>query len=91
MQRLIFALVSSAFVSSSAMAQLAAPKVKTLATAADPLEKAILIGRVATGDIQMGRPYAKSERTLPRRIQAHRSEVKDADSLCQHHFCCNKS
>ena len=33
------------------MAQLAEPKVKTLTTAADPLEKAILIGRVATGDM----------------------------------------
>ena len=33
----------------SAMAQLADPKVKTLSVAADPLKKAILIGRVTTG------------------------------------------
>ena len=35
--------------SGSAMAQLADPKVKTLSVAADPLKKAILIGRVTTG------------------------------------------
>lgn len=51
MKRLLCAAASCAFVSSSAMAQLAGPKVKTLTTAADPLEKAILIGRVATGDM----------------------------------------
>ena len=51
MKRLLCAAASCAFLSSSAMAQLAEPKVKTLTTAADPLEKAILIGRVATGDM----------------------------------------
>jgi hypothetical protein len=35
----------------SAAAQLAAPKVQKLATAADPLKKAVLIGRVATGNM----------------------------------------
>ncbi len=35
--------------SGNAMAQLADPKVKTLSVAADPLKKAILIGRVTTG------------------------------------------
>ena len=35
----------------AAAAQLAEPKVKTLATMADPLKKAVLIGRVATGDM----------------------------------------
>ena len=34
-----------------APAQLAEPKVKTLAAAADPLKKAVLIGRVATGNM----------------------------------------
>ena len=51
MKRLLFAAVSFAILSSTAMAQLAEPRVKTLTTAADPLEKAILIGRVATGDM----------------------------------------
>lgn len=35
--------------SGSAMAQLADPKAKTLSIAADPLKKAVLIGRVTTG------------------------------------------
>lgn len=51
MKRLLIVSVAFALVSSGAMAQLAEPKVKTLTTAADPLEKAILIGRVATGDM----------------------------------------
>jgi hypothetical protein len=51
MNRLLIASVASAFASCGAIAQLAEPKVKTLTTAADPLEKAILIGRVATGDM----------------------------------------
>jgi hypothetical protein len=51
MKRLLIASVASAFATWGAMAQPAEPKVKTLATAANPLEKAILIGRVATGDM----------------------------------------
>ncbi len=35
----------------NAAAQLAEPKVETLAVAADPLKKAVLIGRVATGNM----------------------------------------
>ncbi len=51
MKRLVIASVASALALSGAMAQLAEPKVKPLTTAADPVEKAILIGRVATGDM----------------------------------------
>ena len=51
MKRLLIASVASAFASWGAVAQLAEPKIKTLATAANPLEKAILIGRVATGEM----------------------------------------
>jgi uncharacterized protein involved in high-affinity Fe2+ transport len=51
MKRLLFVAVSLAIVSGSAVAQLAEPRVKTLTTAADPVEKAILIGRVTTGDM----------------------------------------
>ncbi len=50
MKQLLIASVAC-FFGTSAMAQLAEPKVKALATAANPLEKAILIGRVATGDM----------------------------------------
>lgn len=35
----------------TATAQAAEPKIKTLASAADPLKKAVLIGRVASGDM----------------------------------------
>jgi uncharacterized protein involved in high-affinity Fe2+ transport len=51
MKRLLIASVASAFATWGAMAQLAEPRVKTLTTAADPMEKAILIGRLATGDM----------------------------------------
>jgi uncharacterized protein involved in high-affinity Fe2+ transport len=51
MKRLLIVSVASAFASFGASAQLAEPKIKTLTAAADPIEKAILIGRVTTGDM----------------------------------------
>ena len=48
--RAIIAVIGLLFVGGVA-AQLAEPQVKTLAIAADPLKKAVLIGRVATGDM----------------------------------------
>jgi uncharacterized protein involved in high-affinity Fe2+ transport len=51
MKRILIIAVASALASIGAVAQIAEPKIKMLTTAADPLEKAILIGRVATGDM----------------------------------------
>ncbi len=50
MIRLLIALVCLAF-AAGATAQFAEPKVKSLATAADPAKKAVPIGRVATGNM----------------------------------------
>jgi len=47
----IMAAIGLLMTAGSAAAQLAEPKVEKLAVAADPLKKAILIGRVATGDM----------------------------------------
>ena len=47
----IMAVVGLMMTAGSAAAQLAEPKVKTLAAAADPLKRAVLIGRVTTGDM----------------------------------------
>ena len=44
-----------------AAAQLAEPKVKTLAAVADPLKKAVLIGRVATGNMVLQLELEASE------------------------------
>lgn len=49
MKPLILVSILSLLVIDGAMAQLAEPKVKPLAVAADPIKKAVLIGRVATG------------------------------------------
>jgi Fe2+ transport protein len=45
----LFVLVASIVTCSSAFAQLAEPKLKALTPAADPLKRAVLIGRVASG------------------------------------------
>jgi uncharacterized protein involved in high-affinity Fe2+ transport len=44
-----FLIVAGIFTSGIAVAQVAEPKAKALAPAADPLKKAVLIGRVASG------------------------------------------
>ena len=48
---IITAAVGLLMAAGGAAAQLAEPKVKTLAAVADPLKNAVLIGRVATGDM----------------------------------------
>ena len=79
---IIAAAVGLLMAAGGAAAQLAEPKVKTLAAVADPLKKAVLIGRVATGNMVLQLELEGSEYIATNSIAAR--QHRQAEMIFAH-------